>query len=160
MTSKSASRNSMRVATIFTGVAAMGGMTQVAHAQVTRPDVKLQQGTQIQWCNRASRATWVHMGYYDARVNGNAEGSPESKCIGFRGNAGISMLLDGFCGGNNSGHLLGYNSVANLNWHYGHGNFYAEFSNYRYGGWGQTQTISISGYGGNDTCRHWISVEP
>jgi hypothetical protein len=147
------SRKSMRVATIFTGVAAcVAPMAQAAHAQVTRPDAKLgPENTRIAACG--GRSTWVHMGYL---TGGTGNYTAYSSCAGFVGGAGFTVRLRGFCGGNNQGHLFGYTATANLNWHYGHGNYYALWAPSK--SWGTTSDISLSRYSGTLTCPNFRTV--
>jgi hypothetical protein len=147
---KSLPRKSMRVATIFTGVAAfVGPMAQVAHAQVTHPnDTMRPDSTHISTCGGA-KSHWVHMGFLNGPV-------ANSSCAGFAGRAGFRVVLQGYCGGNNSGYLYGSKPGVNISKHYGHGTTYALWgpgSN-----WGNLSAISIAKYSGPDKCPDFRTV--
>ena len=109
--------------------------------------------THISGCGGHSH--WVHIGYINSTGLGYWNAS--SVCAGFVGNAAVGGRINGFCGGNNSGHLYGSKpGHADINWHYGRGNYYALWAPNR--SWGVASTISISGYKSNDTCPDFNTV--
>ena len=145
----------MRVATIFTGVgvaAFVGPMTQVAQAQVDHPTNPVRADTTIEGCG-AGTSHWVHMGY---KVGSIDDWTAYSSCAGFAGRKGWAHILEGFCGGNNTGILYGSNGVADASWHFGHGNYYALWAPSKT--WGNTSAISIAGYKSNDACPDFRTV--
>lgn len=132
----------MRVATIFTGVAACTfPLAQAAHAQDAHANVRLRPDINIDNCSGAKK-NWVHVGYVVSDVK-------YSNCIGNRGGHSYDNgAVTAFCGGNNSGHLFYHTANANVDWHFGHGTTYRTW-NPDVG----TSYISISGYAGTDACN-------
>jgi hypothetical protein len=114
---KSKSSKSMRVATIFTGVAACTvGVTQVANAQdfthaapehIARPAVSRHGSIRsVSHCGlKGTNPTWVHAYWYAASLETSI-----SMCYGYDGDItsppGVGITYE--CGGNNHGSLDGY----------------------------------------------------
>lgn len=167
VTRKSLSKKSMRVATVFTGIAACTlGVTQAANAQdaarpvakpvskhiarAVRPAGRITGSIRyVEACaNNHSKGTWFH---YSTTVGyGGSIYIYTSYCFGYRGAwfspPGTGILAE--CGGNNYGYLIGY--LANHDswfYHFGPGTGYNkdvhETSFY---------DVSITSWKGNDTC--------
>jgi hypothetical protein len=156
---------SMRVATVFTGVAAATvGMTQVANAQevahpaarptskniarAVRPDgVYAGSIKEVPGCGgKGIDKTWVHIstGYYISAHNDET-----SWCYGFAGTyesppgAGINRE----CGGNNYGYLMGdYYPTGSWFFNFGPGTTYASLNK------SELQNVTIFSWSGKDTC--------
>ena len=161
--SKPRPRRSMRVATIFTGVAAATvGVTQVANAQEIRP-ANLQDhrpanargmrpaGTiygntaLAQNCGFAgSDPTWVHVSAIYSLYNPIVV----SDCFGNRGEYQSPPYIGarGECGGNNHGFVLGVNGGRSKSFVFGPGTTYHKLS------WSHFYTVDINSWTGHDTC--------
>jgi hypothetical protein len=165
LSGKSKSRRSMRVATIFTGVAAVTvGVTQAANAQdvahpaakptaehagrAVRPDGKIDGSIQYFGSCAASHVhpNWLHISTGGNRLIGaNFIGST---CFGFAGiyasppGAGIY----GECGGNNYGYIDGRNKGKTVSITFGPGTTYREFS------WSHYSEVLITKWKGTDGC--------
>jgi hypothetical protein len=167
VSSKSRPSKSMRVATIFTGVAAATvGMTQVANAQdVThaahKPTSKrighqLRPASQVltgrmqsdEFCHFTtgnSHPNWLHVFWYNSQFM-----KQDSECYGFSGFAfspptvGITYM----CGGNNYGSLFGHSDDRKKSWvfNYGPGTTYAYLDK------SSLYQVHISRWAGNDKC--------
>jgi hypothetical protein len=126
--SRSRSRKSMRVATLFTGVAActLGTATQVAHAQDAAPTVPAGKSygsiRYSQNCgNQGIDKTWLHVS-----TNNSSPYASQipytSFCFGYKGlwgsPPGIGINYE--CGGNNHGLLVGV-TAAGRKWSTGFG---------------------------------------
>jgi hypothetical protein len=155
--SKSMPRKSMRVATIFTGVAACTvGVTQVANAQDAAKNTSKHIGRTIRPAGRVNGSiryvtdcglkgidgTWLHLEM--SRLN-----SP-SFCYGFRGEyaspPGIGVFQE--CGGNNHGWLAGhYQDGSHWSLHYGPGTAYHYLDAY------SLSNVIINSWTGHDACR-------
>jgi hypothetical protein len=162
----------MRVATIFTGVAAMTvGVTQAANAQdvahpAAKPTAKHIAGTirpagrfdgSIQYdescANTGAHPTWLHVSTtgLPGWVASNAIGSV---CFG---NAGIyssppGVGIYGECGGNNSGHIYGENKGKLTSLAFGPGTTYRNFI------WSHYDDVLITKWTGADKCpqaKYW-----
>lgn len=166
-------RKTMRVATIFTGVAAAtAGMTQVANAQeVAHHDVRpsskhvgrtfrpaaaaLTNGSirDASVCGaRGVDHTWLHVST-NFLLGQSRGGSPNytyvtSVCFGFKGTysspPGIGINAE--CGGNNHGWLAGSKNGHTASVLFGAGTTYRNLS------WSHLWALHISGWTGNDTC--------
>jgi hypothetical protein len=151
----------MRVATIFTGVAAcVVGGTQVANAQEVRPA-----GTQdIQGYGQAALPGWVYSGYITSAIAcGNAgvdkpwlhvsTTNPQtnkitSLCFGNQGRS-VSPRFVGAraeCGGTNHGVLTGFKNSSSVYFKFGPGTTYAKLS------WSHLNTVYIGSWTGTDQC--------
>jgi hypothetical protein len=150
---KSRPRRSMRVATIFTGVAACTfGATQVANAQdaarVERavPDHKLYGSIRYAYlCGaRDSDRTWLHYGTYDSTY------APDvSWCFGYKGLSesppGVGIYSE--CGGNNHGFLAGITATgAEWSTSFGPGTTYRKLDK------AHLIDVLITSWSGNDKC--------
>jgi hypothetical protein len=161
---------SMRVATVFTGVAAATvGMTQVANAQdVThaahnpvskhiarrmRPatartffgSIQSFEACGVSEPSRpATDFTWLHLYWWDA-----SHDTSSSACYGFKGQIisppGFGVTYE--CGGNNYGSLDGYNADGKL-WYFDYhpGTTYAHLNK------GSLWQVAIWSWSGHDKC--------
>jgi len=161
--SKSRSKRSMRVATIFTGVAActVGAATQVANAQdaahraarhtSTRagraePDSRVYGSIRYAYlCGaRGSDRTWLHYATYDSYYTPDT-----SWCFGYFGLSesppGVGIYSQ--CGGNNHGLLVGV-TAAGHKWStsFGPGTTYRKLNE------AHLTAIFINSWTGNDKC--------
>lgn len=154
VSTKPRTRRSMRVATIFTGVAACtAGVTHVAHAQDIRPAPRVGPGSirSVTSCaHRGIDHEWLHVSTVsNTTVLGEALTTWVSDCFGYFGTflyprgTGIS----GECGGNNSGYLWGSNGAGGT-WgrQFFQGTGYARFHE------PHLSSVSIFGWKGTDTC--------
>jgi hypothetical protein len=161
--SRPRSRRSMRVATIFTGVAActFGAATQVANAQEAiphaaghaaqgigraMPDSKVYGSIRyVPICGyRGSRRTWLHYETYQSYY------LPDySWCFGYKGLSesppGVGIYSE--CGGNNHGLLVGVNAAGDK-WSTGFG----PGTTYRKLNEAHLDAIFINSWTGNDKC--------
>jgi hypothetical protein len=152
------SRRSMRVATIFTGVAACtAGATQVANAQEVHPANEARP-TYVYGSIRDSYAcgflgthkTWLHVSTtsYNSGGAGGTGVSIRSVCFGFRGSY-YSPPYTGIraeCGGNNYGFLDGSADGRPRSTTFGPGTTYRTLS------WSHLYLVRINSWAGNDTC--------
>jgi hypothetical protein len=165
VSSKSKPRKSMRVATVFTGVAAATvGMAQAAGAQdvanaahkpasghiarQVRPASQYKYGSirSVFECGYpGTDPNWLHVDWYN-----NSLQTGESICYGYKGfmvsppTVGISAE----CGGNNHGSLLGYSDNATKEWVYDFG----PGTTYRHLNKGSLYQVAIWSWTGNDKC--------
>jgi hypothetical protein len=124
----------MRVATVFTGVAACAvGMTQVADAQVThqagaqrvRPEGRVDGSIRYTGnCGTTgAEANWLHISTYLYYLPTGGATYVGSVCFGYKGiyqsPPGIGM--NAACGGNNHGYLNGEKAGRSVSFHYGPG---------------------------------------
>jgi hypothetical protein len=162
--STSKRKKSMRVATIFTGVAACtAGMTQVANAQdVTHAAYKPTSkhiGGQVRpaatrfgsirstsgCVNKGVDSHWVHAYWWDASLDTSL-----SMCYGYQGDVvsppGRGITYE--CGGNNHGSLLGYSDNGTKEWYidYGPGTTYAHLNK------ASLYQIGVWSWAGTDKC--------
>ena|ERR1039457_2812334 len=159
VSSRSMPRKSMRVATIFTGVAACtAGVTQVANAQDAAKHTSKHIGRAIRPAGRVSGSiryvdeciqqgidsTWLHLKMFNP---GTQRWS--SICFGYRGYYGSPPGIGVFseCGGNNHGWLSGYYSNGGY-WDSKFGPGHA----YRYLGKSELQGVTITSWTGHDSC--------
>jgi hypothetical protein len=171
---KSKRGRAMRVATVFTGVAAAAvGIPQVANAQevahpaakptskqtgrTVGPDVKRIDGS-IQYYDSCGAVkvhpTWLHVGTFFYSPEG-AFGPglyPGSVCFG---DAGIlsSPPGTGFfgeCGGNNYGYINGENKGKIVSLAFGPGKTWNENVS-----WSHYDDVLITKWAGTDTCKSW-----
>jgi hypothetical protein len=146
-TTKTASRKTMRVATMFTGATACAVAFTPAAAQAAtiRPAT-----TTPGSCRGPNQSHWLHIidqqSYYC--VGGVTPGIGR----GYRPTGGHTEVYS-FCGGNNSGFFLSSPGEINGNakW-YGHGTTYNQYAKYNYGHPYYAVSVSISRWSGNDTC--------
>jgi hypothetical protein len=162
-------RKSLRVATIFTGVAACtAGMVQVANAQdATHAAVKPASkhvGRTIRPANQGSIRdasacgargvdhTWLHVST-NFLLGESRGGSPNytyitSVCFGFKGaySSPPGIGINAECGGNNHGWLGGINGGESVFAQFGPG------TGYRTLNWSHLLAVDISGWTGNDQC--------
>jgi hypothetical protein len=152
--SKSRTRRSMRVATVFTGVAAAAvGMTQAANAQAIRaPHAARPAGTiygsirQVGICGHlgidphflhVSTTSYNEYGYFVF-----------STCFGFRGDylspSGTGIRKE--CGGDNHGFLDGFNNGRSQSIAFGPGPGYATIN------WSHLDLVVINSWTGTDAC--------
>jgi hypothetical protein len=154
--SKSRAKKSMRVATIFTGVAAFTtGMAQVADAQDTHaavrptsknigravhPAGRVDGSIEYADCTEYSYPTWFHYLAMSRTVF--------SYCFGDYGAwyspPGVGLLSQ--CGGNNHGGLLGAKGGANVSATYGPGTTWRKLD------WSHFYLITINSWTGHDGC--------
>jgi hypothetical protein len=155
---KSRAKKSMRVATIFTGVATLTtGMAQAADAQgthaavrskntgrVAQPDGKITGSIEyVSDCGNYvnSNSTWFHYRTMSATIF-----SPY--CFGFRG-AYLSppgVGLRSQCGGNNHGDLVGAKGGASVSATFGPGTTWRKLN------WSHFYLITIDSWTGHDAC--------
>jgi hypothetical protein len=162
-------RKSMRVATIFTGVAACTvGLTQVANAQdlthaAAKPASKQVRNTlhpdnigsirDASACGaRGVDRTWLHVST-NFLLGESRGGSPNytyvtSVCFGFKGaySSPPGIGINAECGGNNHGWLGGVNGGESVFAQFGAGTTYRNLY------WSHLYAVDISGWNGNDTC--------
>ncbi len=172
-------RKSMRVATIFTGVAATVGVTQAADAQaapsttvkpasrhtgqVVRPAGHRISGS-IQYYESCASGvrhavvhpTWLHV---STAHSGGYGLIGVSVCFGFKGiyssPPGTGMQAE--CGGNNYGYIDGTNKGRTVSIHFGPGTTYRNVT------WSHYDDVLITSWKGNDTCGrapHWGDPNP
>jgi hypothetical protein len=151
--SKSRTRKSMRVATIFTGVAACtGGMTQAAHAQAIRPETTARPATavygSIRWVlNCAQDNKDSHFMHYSTVISSPYQ-FRGSICFGFKGSdyspPGIGVRYE--CGGNNHGFVEGTNGGRFESYNFGPGNGYHALF------WSHLDGVDINSWTGADKC--------
>jgi hypothetical protein len=167
------SRKSMRVATIFTGVAACtAGMAQVANAQdvahaAVKPASKhvgrtihpaavpANQGSirHASACGyRGVDPTWLHVST-NFLLGESRGGSPNytyitSVCFGYKGaySSPPGIGINAECGGNNHGWLGGVNGGASVFASFKAGTTYRDLY------WSHLLAVDISGWGGTDKC--------
>lgn len=169
-TGKSKPRKSMRVATIFTGVAAATvGMTQVATAQevahsaakpasrhiarqmrpAIAPEFKYGSIRSSGGCaitdtgHPATHGTWLHLDWLVTSF-----GQSFSECYGYKGfiisPPGFGVTYE--CGGNNYGSLYGYSGTKEWNDYYTPGRGYIHLNKK------SLYQVAIWSWTGNDTC--------
>jgi hypothetical protein len=170
---KSKRSRAMRVATIFTGVAAATvGMTQAANAQevahpvgkpavgqvggAVLPDVRRLFGS-IQYYDSCAahntHPTWLHVATFFSSSQAIGGQYEASVCFGFKGSLssppGHGMV--GECGGNNYGFLLGItqNDTSDKFWFRPGTTWNNAFD------WKSLDNVFISRWAGNDTCKSW-----
>jgi hypothetical protein len=165
---------SMRVATLFTGVAAMTvGLTQAANAQeaakpvaksalnlgarighTIRPNVSRQSGS-IQYYDDcgASRvhSNWQRTGVAFPVSPDNPDGSygtGHSVCVGFKGALASPPGIGAYseCGGNNHGWLNGENKGRAVSFHFLPGKTYVNVD------WSHLYEVVIDSWTGTDKC--------
>jgi hypothetical protein len=147
-------RKSMRVATIFTGVAAVTvGMTQVANAQeITHPARAIAQGTPISGNIKSTwncayfneDHTWLHVS-----TLADSYGPYMSACFGGKGimhsPQGSGLFAE--CGGNNKGYIDGNSDGGKIeSTAFGPGTTYRNVYMAHY------DDVVITGWTGTDTC--------
>jgi hypothetical protein len=143
---------SMRVATIFTGVAACTvGATQAAHAQDIRPAVTARPASAIYGsiksdlnCGLGHREShWLHLSFYYSYYMPHM-----SDCFGYKGYfaSPYGTGLYDECGGNNHGFLLGANGGRSQSTTFGPGNGYRAID------WSHLYGIDINSWAGTDKC--------
>jgi hypothetical protein len=140
VTASSKPKRSMRVATIFTGIAACttAGMAHGAAAQAaaTKAASRVSGNIQERTCEGVN-TTWLHV---------LSEASHRCFSFGFDGTSiptnEIGLLAQ--CGGNNYGWFLSLRNQNSIT--FGRG------TTYRYLDWPHLSYVHISGWGGNDTC--------
>ena len=159
------SGSAMRVATLFTGVAACTvGMTQVANAQDTHPagrasakhiDTPIHSpstnyGSIRSTTNCAEHGvdkTWLHVS--TTHIYPPVSYSYNSDCFGFAGNlhSTANTGIRAECGGNNRGYLFGrYSKGGSWSLGFGPGATYRTYVQ------SHLNDVMISGWTGNDTC--------
>jgi hypothetical protein len=160
--SKPRRRKTMRVATIFTGVAATtAGVMQVAHAQDIRPagtqDIRpghaaLPAGRlsgsirSAPTCgDRGIDKNWLHV---STTFYIGLSFDYTSVCFGFRGTfqSPPDTGVRAECGGNNHGFLLGVNGGRSKSFLFGPGTTYHRLS------WSHLYTVAINSWTGADAC--------
>jgi hypothetical protein len=144
-------RRAMRVATIFTGVAACTvGTTQVANAH-TRPAVPAGHTGSIRLAHDCAVNGIDHEWLHVSNPSSPAPTVPfvASNCFGFKGAyyspPGVGINAE--CGGNNFGYLLGYKTDGDSwSFHYGPGTRYHTLKE------SHLDTVTIYSWSGTDTC--------
>jgi hypothetical protein len=165
---------SMRVATLFTGVAAMTvGLTQAANAQgdakpvaksalkhsarvgqTIRPYASRESGS-IQYDDNCGNArthpNWQRTAVASPVSPNNPDGSygtGMSVCVGFKGTLASPPGIGAYseCGGNNHGWLDGENKGKAVNFHFLPGTTYANVD------WSHLYVVVIDSWTGTDTC--------
>jgi hypothetical protein len=154
----------MRVATIFTGVAAVTvGTTQIANAEdANHPAAKhigqtarpagttygsIKDAYNCAW--HLSRGTWLHVdtSFVVSDTSGHVY-QDQSVCYGFKGfnisPPGVGMHAQ--CGGNNHGSLIGSEHGERVLAPFGPGTTYRTLQ------WSHLNYVSIRSWTGNDTC--------
>ena len=157
----------MRVATIFTGVAAATvGVVQVANAQeggpatthkpaskniarLARPAIRSFRGSieSKDNCYLSAKTlnTWVHADWWSEMYD-----MSKSICYGFKGEevsppgVGVTYL----CGGNNHGQVWGYNAGRSWDFKFGPGTTYVHLNK------ASMDVVSIWSWTGNDKCAN------
>jgi hypothetical protein len=160
VSSKSRPSRAMRVATVFTGVAACTvGVTQAAQAQGIRPEAGAGPATGVRPAgytygsirdssNCAAQGkdkNWLHVSATEYWSWGY---SYNSVCFGYKG-AYSSPPFTGAraeCGGNNHGYLLGTKNGGYASFWYGAGTTYHGLD------WSHLYEVYISGWAGADAC--------
>jgi hypothetical protein len=153
----------MRVATIFTGVAAAtAGMSQAANAEDTahpaprhtpdttghafRPAGRLSGSIRYNenCANQSIDKNWLHV----STNTGSSILPYASYCFGFKGTylspPGIGVNYE--CGGNNHGYLIGVNGGRSKSFHFGPGTGYATLK------WSHLDELWINSWTGTDAC--------
>lgn len=175
--SRSRTKKSLRVATIFTGVAAVTvGVTQAANAQdvahaaakpapkhinnAVRPDGRIN-GT-IQYYEDCADnhvdPTWLHVATaLWIYTNSGSQYIQRSVCFGGDGiySSPPGRGISGECGGNNSGWIDGYNNGKSVSFNFKPGTKYAFFD------WSHYDDVLITKWQGTDTCPrtpYWNSA--
>jgi hypothetical protein len=160
-------RRTMRVATIFTGVAACTvGMAGVANAQqihrasargiraantrAVHPDARLSGSIRFAAsCGyRGVTPHYLHFSTNRVVPGGDGYASVTSDCFGYRGllSSPPNTGIDAECGGNNHGYLDGYNSGLSISYHFGPGTGYHGLY------WSHLYVVQITSWTGEDTC--------
>ncbi len=152
----------MRVATLFTGVAAMTvGVTQAANAQAAgkpaakhagavRPALKRIDGS-IQYYDScfewSTHPTWQHIATNFPNESGHY-GQVRSVCFGYKGilsgPPGVGVYSE--CGGNNHGYLDGENNGRSVSFAFRPGTTYATLN------WSHLYDVLITSWTGTDKC--------
>jgi hypothetical protein len=146
-------RTSFRVATVFTGAAALAGglgptaFAVPAQAATARPDIG-------PWrecgANNGGVSNWVHL-YYPGDDH-------PAECIGGAGHAPTNATVSSFCPGNNNGHVYGSvkvsgNNYVDVSFPFAAGQSRAPFIYYDdYNGPQHVNSVSITGWTGNAKC--------
>jgi hypothetical protein len=163
---KSKPKRAMRVATIFTGVAAATvGVTQAANAQdvahaVAKPTLRHTERAirpagrridgSIQYyvsCGNAGvHPTWLHV---STNTSGGYGPQGISVCFGFKGiySSPPGTGMNAECGGNNYGYINGSNNGDIVSDHFGPGTGYRAIK------WSHYDDILITSWAGNDQCK-------
>lgn len=133
-------RKSMRVATVFTGVAACAAIAApVAHASSGHR--RTGSIREVDNCS-AQLHNWLHV-----RSKGNSHQSPTIRCYGFRGkyspSGEIGILSE--CGGNNFGYLSAKGAGA-WNFSFDPGTYYRPLNH------SHLAAVYIGGWAGGDAC--------
>ena len=165
LSGKSKSRRSMRVATIFTGIAAVTvGVTQAANAQdVAHPAAKPtaeHAGGAIRPAGRFDGSIeeytscagyhvdphWLHISTASLPFYGR--GIIGSTCFGFKGiySSPPGTGIYGECGGGNYGYIDGENKGKIVSLAFGPGTTYRHFT------WSHYDDVLITKWAGSDTC--------
>lgn len=152
----SKSRKSIRVATVFTGIAACtAGMAQVANAQDAATAEPANQGSirHASACGyHGTDPTWLHVST-NFLLGASRGGSPNytyitSVCFGYKGaySSPPGIGINAECGGNNKGWLGGKNGGTSVFAQFGAGTKYRDLY------WSHLLAVDISGWGGTDKC--------
>jgi hypothetical protein len=144
-------KRSMRVATMFTGIAvctvgmAYGGAAQAATVEHTPNGIGFsnkpasRQSGNIEETVACGSNTWLHV---------VSENNQQSFCFGFRGTSvpenEVGMYAQ--CGGNNYGWL---------SWYPDHKTPFYRGTTYRVLKWAHLDKVHISGWGGTEKCSAW-----
>jgi hypothetical protein len=138
-------RRSFKVATVFTGVAAVTGgfgpAALAAQATAIQPDIAHQECG----ANNGGVSNWVHL-YYP-------NDDHPAECFHDKGNVAAAGTIASFCPGNNIGSLRGTAQRANASFSFSAGEGRHPVSSYAvYGGNFTLTGISIRGWTGDAKC--------
>lgn len=145
-------KRSFRVATVFTGTAALTGAFGAMAAAAYARDIPVSGDTHQQNCSLD--ANYVHL-YYPAA----ADHGPD--CFGGIGKLSFSphVTFYGICGGNNGGIVYGYSTGRSDGWKikFGHGTYSRPFHDWSSPGFPfegnfRVSALKIYSWSGNDKC--------
>jgi hypothetical protein len=138
-------RRSFRVATVFTGVAAVAGgfgPTALAAAATRSGSIT----NVVCGANNGGLSTWVHM-YYP-------NDDHPAECFGNRGTTPAEVTISQLCPGNNRGYLQG--SVATfhgvISFHPGQGRHSDPYWDHALSAYFRVSIVHISGWSGDAKC--------
>jgi hypothetical protein len=138
-------RRSFRVATVFTGVAAVaGGFGPTALAAAASRSGSIT--NVVCGANNGGLSTWVHM-YYP-------NDDHPAECFGNRGTTPAKVTIDQLCPGNNSGSLLGSVGTFHdvISFHPGQGRHSDPYWDHVVSAYFRISKVHISGWSGDAKC--------
>lgn len=139
-------RRSFRVATVFTGVAAVAGGFGPAALAATAQTTAIDIANQECGANTGGVSNWVHL-YYPNNDH-------PAECFHDKGNVAAKATIASFCPGNNSGSLRGTSaSGAKSSFSFAAGEGRHPISSFeQYGGYFHVTGIAITGWTGDAKC--------